>query len=548
MKRFLYLLLVLSTILIAIPKVFASDIDDILRHLESPEVDYHVDNEIKTIVLPQQEFYPAIKSNIKTNYPEYTVPATPKQPAKKVKKENSSAKPVEKSEKKPVQKAEIKSSENNSESKEITKKEQAPNTSLKKESTKENLKTKEKSSKPKEADKKTKPINVYKLYHFFKDLNITKVWVDGIRDNLDFFKSFSYTILAFWQQKTDEEAEEEVDDDEDEDDDEESEEGEEEDKKIDYSKYDSIIAKGEELYKNNDWDALQKLVDENNEAAETPAMQKFLLMLEIRKKKPNVNQIRSYADNILKDNENSPEGNYGLAYFYFYNTKKRNISEASNYISKAIQGKNPLKEAVQLSNEIKKTKLVKLVIILLVSLLALSSIVFIIIKKIRAKNKLKAESDNKTQDNNQVTAEESVKSEATTQENQNQKLQPAELPNTIDTNNTEIVEEIVEEIEELPPEVNIIQSNTNDFQNTNSGTITSNDNQQEIIEEVIEEIVEDENNNEEIVEEVIEEEVVEEDDTLDEEIIEEIVEEIEEDDEEYIDDIDSISEEDLLTE
>ena len=31
---------------------YASDIDDILKNLESPEVDYHVDSEIKTIIVP----------------------------------------------------------------------------------------------------------------------------------------------------------------------------------------------------------------------------------------------------------------------------------------------------------------------------------------------------------------------------------------------------------------------------------------------------------------------------------------------------------------
>ena len=47
---------------------YASDIDDILKNLESPEVDYHIDSEIKTIVVPQPEFYPAIKPDLKTKY------------------------------------------------------------------------------------------------------------------------------------------------------------------------------------------------------------------------------------------------------------------------------------------------------------------------------------------------------------------------------------------------------------------------------------------------------------------------------------------------
>ena len=55
MKRFLYSILVIFIILSTATNIFASDIDDILRNLESPEVNYQVDKEIKTILSPEQK-------------------------------------------------------------------------------------------------------------------------------------------------------------------------------------------------------------------------------------------------------------------------------------------------------------------------------------------------------------------------------------------------------------------------------------------------------------------------------------------------------------
>ena len=55
MKKFLYSFLVIYIILSTATNIFASDIDDILRNLESPEVNYQVDKEIKTILSPEQK-------------------------------------------------------------------------------------------------------------------------------------------------------------------------------------------------------------------------------------------------------------------------------------------------------------------------------------------------------------------------------------------------------------------------------------------------------------------------------------------------------------
>ncbi|MBQ2592766.1 MAG: hypothetical protein II567_05750, partial [Candidatus Riflebacteria bacterium] len=212
MKRFLFLALLISTLFIAMQNAYASDIDDILKNLDSPEVDYHIDSEIKTIVVPQPEFYPAIKPDLKTKY----------QPAKTntskpvaVKKTNNQ--PKEKSanqNNKTAQKTELTSEPKNtnnptksSDSKEKDK--SALKSVSKSEIKKETAKINDKKQNSKISDKNQKPLKVYSLFLFFKDMKVIKTWVNGINENLEFFKSFSETILVFWQQKVEEEEEEE---------------------------------------------------------------------------------------------------------------------------------------------------------------------------------------------------------------------------------------------------------------------------------------------------------------------------------------------------
>ena len=543
---------------------YASDIDDILKNLESPEVDYHVDSEIKTIVVPQPEFYPAIKPDLRTKFKN---PNTPKQAT--VKKTNNQQKEnapkqinktAQNTGNKTDVKADAKTDKNKTEkqtksldSKDNNNKESLKSVS-KSEIKKEAAKPADKKQKSKVADKNSKPIKVYSLFLFFKDMKVIQTWAKGIPENLEFFRSLFDTTLVFWKQKIEEENEDEVlEGDEDEDEEEE----EEEEKKVDFSKFDSIIAKGEELYNNRDWDELQKLVEENPDASEAPAMQKFKMMLELNKKKPNLNQVRNFAEDIIKDNPNSPEGNYGLAYFYYYNTKKPNPTEASKYIKIAVQGKNPLKEAVKLSNEISKSKLIKIVIIVLISVLVLSIVVFIIFKKLKARKKNKPEADKTNQENIQQSAQTESQSSANTVVQTDNQIIQQPTAETTDINNpvnNEVVEEIIEEVVEEPQSGNAITEYSTD-ETIGNASNTGNDNQviveevieevEEPVEEIIEEVEETEGPEEEVVEEVIEE--IEEEEP-EEEVIEEIIEEVEEDDDDYSDDIDSISEEALLTE
>lgn len=539
---------------------YASDIDDILKNLESPEVDYHVDSEIKTIVLPQPEFYPAIKPDLRTKFKNQNNPNQVTIKKTNNQQKDNTSKPINKTAQKSENKANIKTDKQNTDNqtKFSDSKENNNKTSLtsvsKSEIKKETAKTSEKKQNSKVSDKTSKPIKIYSLFLFFKDMKVTQNWVNGIKENLEFFKSFSQTILVFWQQKVDEdEDEEEEEEDADENEEDEGDFDEEEEKKIDFSKYNSIIAKGEELYTNKEWDELQKLVEENPDASEAPAMQKFKLMLELNKKKPNVNQIRNYADNLIKENPNSPEANYGLAYFYYYNTKKRNIAKATKHIKIATQGKNPLKEAVNLSNEISKSKLTKIVVIVLISILILSIIVFVLFKKLKARKKNKQETtDNTNQESLQQASQKDSQSSANTAQADNQIIQTptAETAVVNNMNNNVEVEEIIEEVIE-EPQSDAILSEYPTSESMGDITNTSSDNQV-IVEEIIEEV---EEPKEEIVEEIIEE-VEEPEEEIVEEIIEEIedepeeeiIEEIIEEEEDYSDDIDSISEEALLTE
>lgn len=408
--------------------------------------------------------------------------------------------------------------------------------------------------------------------------------VNSITDNLDFYRNKLFVFLINYSNEYAEKnkskaSKEKAKDSEDEEDDEEEEDGEEGDEdeaKPDYSKFDSIIANAEKLYISRNFGELENLLSENPDAANIPKAQKYRLMLELQNKKPNVNSVKNYASVALEENPNSQEGNYGMAYYYFYNKRKPDKAKAREHIKKAIEGRNPLKEALELSKQMESNSLIW--IILLIVALALVGGVFAFIKFKKRKQvennnenlEIIEETTNETDNENIVSDDNSsdLISNSTIDENYNDSNKEIEQENIFDDvdlsnlikqgqdvlNDSKIEEtgidyednvisnqdyeinlienDYVKNIEKEPEIENSINSNESVFADTDTNLeseLIINDNNLHKIEETkaFESYEENQIIEEEVVEEVIEEEIIEEiiEEEEEEQVIEEIIEE-----------------------
>lgn len=483
MKKYIFLLLI--TVFFT-SFVYANGIDELLRNLESPEVDYHIDNKVKVIVPPQYKIpnNDVNDNNFTTNqFNIYKIDNLPKLDKNKTnepflkKSESDIIKKIDKrsdekvfssplveknksegnnklpkrnqnnvsnsdliSSSKPKSNNNVKQSIKEEKNKDINRNNnKKANANIVSNETDNKFTVKnEKTTLTQKTDKQInikseKSLNVSKLFLFFKKMKFISDWQKQIKENLSFFKELSFLILDFWQREVDKEQQslkmtnnlkekenvhfndikndelEKKDDDKDtEDEDDNS----EEEEKVDYSKFDSILEKAEDLYKSSKWKELQTLFDENEEFDSVPAAQKYRLMLELNKAKPNINVVRNYAQNTLNYNNNSVEGNYGMAYFYFFNKKKRDLSKASTHIGKAIKGKKPLKEALILARKITLARYMIPVIVGIILIIVNIIIAIVIIKKKinkvketsvesgKAENDIEVNLNNITADNN----------------------------------------------------------------------------------------------------------------------------------------------------
>ena len=147
-----------------------------------------------------------------------------------------------------------------------------------------------------------------------------QTWQNNITNNLAFCKLLTEDVFDFWQQKVDEEAEEEAAA-------EEEEESEEEEAPIDFSKYAEQLAQAKTLCDEGKWDEVNKIFEENPEAAEAPEAQKYLLLVELNNPKMNVNRLRSLGNSVIETEPNDPYANYALAIYHF-KSKKKDVKKA----------------------------------------------------------------------------------------------------------------------------------------------------------------------------------------------------------------------------
>lgn len=544
MKRLFHLLLIFI-ILLSATELYATDLDDLLRGLDSPEVDYHVDEEIKTIVIPPK---PVIKA-----------PEKPSEPVSPKKEDTSKESQASSKEKKEA----VSNSKNSTSAKATDEKNKiTASDSSKVKSSLSDLAQKLKKDKESKKLANNKPIKIYSLFTFFKNMAFVQTWQNNITNNLAFCKLLTEDVFDFWQQKVYEEAEEEAAA-------EEEEEEEEEEAPIDFSKYAEQLAQAKTLCDEGKWDEVNKIFEENPEAAEAPEAQKYLLLVELNNPKMNVNRLRSLGNSVIETEPNDPYANYALAIYHF-KSKKKDVKKASQHIAIALKDKNPPKGALELSKEINSSGFAIYIIIGLL-IIAIAGVVFIIIKK-KAKQETPTETastENETpKDGNKLAQKlEPIKAKL---EPILKKLEPilakakplfeklkaailnaisklkkkkqvdinlSDLPANKPSQAEEEVEEIVVEVDEDGNEI-IVE----EVEDDGSGS--------DVTEEIIEEEIlegSDSSSNQEIVEEHIIEEI-EEDDDSEEEIVEEIVEE--EEGSEEIEDkgTSEISEESLLKE
>ncbi len=405
MKKLFYLFLVISFFISLVQNIYASEIDDILRNLESPEVNYRIENEIK-IITPKQT-QKAIQPNtyFQKNNKNIKPLANQELENKSYEKTNifpnNNQKPITIEKKQNNNKEKVLQTNQNKEKAQDLNRDEKKYTSTP--SSKNNLKQNKQEETSKKIPTPIKQpikqnniqIDIYKLYSFFKNLEVTKYWVDGTNENWKLCKkTFQFIYDNTKDLKTDQvsknkdttKAKSDKEDSKDggkedsEENDEEDEDSEEEEEKVDYSKYNDVIAKAQNLYENGKWTELEDLFAENNEAGSAPAAQKYKVMLEYRKDKPNINLIRSYSATALEDNPNSPEGNFGMAY-YLYNRKKPDINNAKKHLEKAINCEKPLKEAIEFANKMKSNIWIYILIIFVFSLTGIGVFFFIKLKK-----------------------------------------------------------------------------------------------------------------------------------------------------------------------
>ena len=358
MKRFFHLLIIFF-ILLSVSKLYATDLDDLLRGLDSPEVDYHVDEEIKTIIIPQK---PVVK------VPEKSTTADSETKNKVEKEAKDSEKAAEKNYK---DSADSKNSED--------KRNLAASGTAKLKSSLSDIAQKLKKDKDTNKKKLEKPIKIYSLFQFFKNMEFVKKWQDNIINNLAFCKILTEDVFDYWQQKSEEDEENEEEEEEEGDEGEES----EEEAPIDFSKFAEQLAQAKTFCDEGKWDEVSKIFEEFPDASEAPEAQKYLLLVELNNTNQNINRLRSLGNSVLETDPDDPDANYALAIFHF-KTKKKDIKKASQYIATALKAPNPPKGALELSKEINSSGFAIYLIIGLI-IIAIAGAVIFVLKKKKAK-------------------------------------------------------------------------------------------------------------------------------------------------------------------
>ncbi len=363
MKRFFHLLIIFF-ILLSVTQLYATDLDDLLRGLDSPEVDYHVDEEIKTIIIPPK---PVVKVPEKST----TADSETKNKVEKDSKDSEKA-----TENKSKDSANSKNSEDKSKL--------AASSTVKLKSSLSDIAQKLKKDKDTNKKKSEKPIKIYSLFQFFKNMEFVKKWQDNIINNLAFCSILTEDVFDYWQQKSeeDEENEEEEEDDDNEGDGEE-EEDEEEEAPIDFSKFAEQLAQAKTFCDEGKWDEVSKIFEEFPDASGAPEAQKYLLLVELNNPNQNINRLRSLGSSVLETDPNDPDANYALAIFHF-RTKKKDVKKASQHIAIALKAKNPPKGALELSKEINSSGFAIYLIIGLL-IIAIAGAVIFVLKKKKAK-------------------------------------------------------------------------------------------------------------------------------------------------------------------
>lgn len=503
MKRILYILTILVLFLVQASLVFAQDVEDILRSLESPDVDYHVDEAIKTIipqkVLPVYRPSPANKKIENFKVPEpITAPLKKQETTEKdnTPKTSSTAKTSNNT-----------SASNNTSSKTVIKKsDNVPQTKS------ISSKSEEKTSKPlvttktqkselatnkkndiKEKDDRTnqnifenkpptaikvakniadsKPIKIWSLYKNIMTLNFVKDLIAYSHDVPIAIPAFANDVFVYWQNnsantpstnlkedKAAETSDSDTDDEGEEGEDEEEEEEEEESPK-DLSIYDNIIAQAKELYENQKWEEIRKLFEDNPDAGERLDSYKYQLEAELNSKNPNYNLIRSFANGVIEESPDDAAANYGLA-LSFINRKKPDLQKASDHINICLKKTPAYPGAKELYNQILiKRFLLYIIIGVVILLIAIIAVIKIILsKKKQKKAEVKETTSEKTEEKENETQAEKVTDSAdktaspeTSQDNQDDKPKSAENPNKLKQKLLAITDKFAPVSEKLKP-------------------------------------------------------------------------------------------------
>lgn len=382
MKKIFYIFITILLFLIA-PELYAtSDIEAILRNLEPPEINYRVDERVKAkIVVEKKGKAREVATNEKTA--KKVINETDKQPIvssdQKPAEENTTISPTPKPAEGNITEAAQQSLSEFVEkitkkaTEKVTRKNivapvSEPIDQLEKKHTEETGKQPLIDSPTKPIEEATKQIQTKPDSKTPKEIT-KKTTEEVVNESVE---ETPKQALVESAKKTIKEVSEEGGEDNERDSDE------TDDEENDYAQYDSIIEKAANLADESKWKEVKALFDENPEAAEAPAAQRYILSAELAEPKPNLNSLRSAASGVLDEDPNHGEANYAMAYFHF-NSKRQNLKKAKEHINKALKSRKPPKGTTDLAKAINGGGWLIPTIIILVLIAGIAA--FVIIKK-----------------------------------------------------------------------------------------------------------------------------------------------------------------------
>ena len=106
------------------------------------------------------------------------------------------------------------------------------------------------------------------------------------------------------------------------------------------AKFDSIMVTAAGMQKKAQWQELKNLFSDNPEAGETVEGLRFQIEAEINAAKPNYMSAQRFARQLLESESDDPLGHYAMALFH-YNSKKPNLTQAKKSLAIAMKAKNP---------------------------------------------------------------------------------------------------------------------------------------------------------------------------------------------------------------